>query len=145
MTTGSHSEKGLMANILDDSTEMRQALRSILHDCPGVQVVAEAANGEEAVSTVEKLQPDVVLMDINLPALNGIAATRAIKARHPHIAVVGLSANTPDNMVYAMVKAGAFAVVPKEKAVVDLYELMQKAVSSIPRDAVAGDATVTAS
>ena len=119
--------------LVDDNADIRQALCSILHDCPDVRVVGEATNGKEAVFTAEKLRPDVVLMDVNIPALDGIAATRAIKAQNSNIAVVGLSANTPDNLVYAMVKAGAFAVMPKENAVEDLYDLIHKAVSSIPR------------
>ena len=81
-------------------------------------------------------------MDVNIPTLDGIAATRAIKAQNSNIAVVGLSANTPDYMVYAMVKAGAFAVMPKENAVEDLYDLIRKAVSSIPRDFHAGASDV---
>lgn len=123
--------------LVDDNADIREALCSILRDCPDVRVVGEATNGEEAVFTAEKLQPDVVLMDVNIPTLDGIAATRAIKAKHSNIVVVGLSANTPDYMVYAMVKAGAFAVMPKENAVEDLYDLIRKAVSSIPRDLAA--------
>lgn len=123
----------LQVLLVDDSADIRQALCSILHDCPDVQVVGEATNGEEAVSAAEKLQPDLVLMDVNIPTLDGIAATRAIKARSPHITVIGLSANTPEYTAYAMVKAGAFAVMPKENAVQDLYGLIRKAVSSNSR------------
>lgn len=139
------SANGLQILLVDDNADIREALCSILHDCPDVRVVGEATNGEEAVFTAEKLQPDVVLMDINIPTLDGIAATRAIKAQkaqNSNIAVVGLSANTPDYMVYAMVKAGAFAVMPKENAVEDLYDLIRKAVSSIPRDLAAGASAV---
>ena len=124
--------------LVDDNADIREALCSILHDCPDVRIVGEATNGKEAVFTAEKLQPDVVLMDINIPTLDGIAATRAIKAHNSNIAVVGLSANTPDHMVYAMVKAGAFAVMSKENAVEDLYDLIRKAVSSISGNLAAG-------
>jgi|AAFX01.1.fsa_nt_gi Response regulator containing a CheY-like receiver domain and an HTH DNA-binding domain len=124
--------------LVDDNADIREALCSILHDCPDVRIVGEATNGKEAVFTAEKLQPDVVLMDINIPMLDGIAATRAIKAHNSNIAVVGLSANTPDHMVYAMVKAGAFAVMSKENAVEDLYDLIRKAVSSISGNLAAG-------
>jgi DNA-binding NarL/FixJ family response regulator len=81
-------------------------------------------------------------MDVNIPMLDGIEATRAIKARNSNIAVVGLSANTHDSMVYAMVKAGAFAVMPKENAVENLHDLIRQAVSAIPRDLAAGDSAV---
>ena len=136
------SANGLQILLVDDNADIREALCSILRDCPDVRVVGEATNGEEAVFTAEKLKPDVVLMDVNIPTLDGIAATRAIKAQNSNIAVVGLSANTPDSMVYAMVKAGAFAVMPKENAVEDLYDLIRKAVSSTPRDLAAGASAV---
>ena len=128
--------------LVDDNAEIREVLCSILRDFPDVRVVGEATNGEEAVFTAEKLQPDVVLMDVNIPTLDGIAATRAIKAQNSNIAVVGVSANTPDHMVYDMVKAGAFTVMPKENAVEDLYDLIRRAVSSTSRDLAAGASAV---
>jgi len=106
---------------------VRQALRTILQAFPHVQVVGESVTGEEAVASAESLQPHIVLMDINIPRLDGIAATRLIKTRYPHIAVIGLTCHAPGALMAAMTKAGAFEVVPKEKAL-NLYEVMERAV-----------------
>jgi DNA-binding NarL/FixJ family response regulator len=117
--------------LAEDHPMVRQSLRTILEAFPNVLIVGESTTGEEAVASAGTLQPDIVLMDINIPLLDGIAATRMIKARHPHIAVVGLTCHTPEYLVYAMTKAGAFDVLPKEKAL-DLYEVMQRAIASTP-------------
>ncbi len=109
---------------------MRQGLCGILHDCPNIEVVGEAGDGDEAVTATSKLQPTVVLMDINMGKMDGITATRLIKARHPDILVIGLSVYPKDDQVYAMQKAGAYAVVSKEKALYELSGAIQRAVAS---------------
>jgi two-component system nitrate/nitrite response regulator NarL len=81
-----------------------------LQTFPDIRVVGD----EEAVLAVEKLKPTVVLTDLNIPAVDGIAATRVIKANHPHVAVIGLSVGVQGYSVYAMCKAGASQVVDKE-------------------------------
>jgi DNA-binding NarL/FixJ family response regulator len=106
-------------------------LRTILQAFPNVLIVGESVTGEDAVVSAGTLQPHIVLMDINIPLLDGIAATRMIKTKHPHIPVIGLTCHTPDYLVYAMTKAGAFDVLPKEKAL-DLYEVMQRALAGSP-------------
>jgi DNA-binding NarL/FixJ family response regulator len=93
-----------------------------------VLIVGESVTGEDAVVSAGTLQPHVVLMDINIPLLDGIAATRMIKTRYPQIAVIGLTTHAPDYLVYAMTKAGASEVVTKDKAL-DLYEVMQRALA----------------
>jgi DNA-binding NarL/FixJ family response regulator len=70
-------------------------------------------------------------MDIGMPSLDGIGATRLIRTQYPHIAVVGLSVNAPTYQVDAMLKAGAFEVLTKEKAVDDLYSAIQRATAAI--------------
>ena len=80
---------------------------------------------------VTKLQPAVVLMDINLPRMDGITAARHIKTNYPNIAVVGFSMTVHSYSEHAMLKAGAFAVLPKDKAVHDLYATIQLAVASV--------------
>ena len=114
---------------------MRRSLRTILHTFPNVHVVGEAITGEDAVLNAGTLQPNVVLMDINIPVLDGIAATRLIKMRYPPIAVIGLTCHTTgDPLVKSMTNAGAFDVLPKEKAL-ELYEVLQRAVagSTLPQ------------
>ena len=110
---------------------VRQGLRALLQSYPNVDVVAEAGNGEEAVTSVTKLQPTVVVMDIGMPSLDGIGATRLIKTQYPHIAVLGLSVNAHSYHVDAMLKAGAFEVLTKEKAVDELYGAIQRATAAI--------------
>ena len=117
--------------IVDDHVMVRQGLRAVLQSYPNIDVVGEAGSGEEAISSVAKLQPTIVVMDIGMPSLDGIGATRVIKAQYPHIAVLGLSVNAPTYQVDAMVKAGACDVLTKEKAVDDLYSAIQKATAAL--------------
>ena len=100
-----------------------------LQQYPNIEVVGEAVDGEEGVVKAAQLQPTVVLMDINIPKLDGIAATRRIKKNSPHVAVVGLSVHAPGYMLDAMRKAGAFEILSKEKAVDEVYGTIQRAVA----------------
>jgi DNA-binding NarL/FixJ family response regulator len=117
--------------IVDDHVMVRQGLRAVLQSYPNIDVVGEAGNGEEAVLSVAKLQPSIVVMDIGMPNLDGIGATRLIKTQYPQIAVLGLSVNAPSYHVDAMLKAGAFEVVTKEKAVDELYSAIQRATAAL--------------
>ena len=117
--------------IVDDHAMVRQGLRAVLQSYPNIEVVGEAANGEEGVASVQKLQPAVIVMDIGMPNLDGIGATRLIKIQYPQIAVVGLSVNAPSFHVDAMLKAGAFEILTKEKAVDELYSAIQRAIAAV--------------
>jgi DNA-binding NarL/FixJ family response regulator len=117
--------------IVDDHVMVRQGLRALLQSYPNLDVVGEAGNGEEAISSVAKLEPTIVVMDIGMPSLDGIAATRLIKTKYPHIAVLGLSVNAPSYHVDAMLKAGAYEILTKEKAVDELYSAIQRATAAI--------------
>lgn len=79
--------------LVDDHAMIRQGLRTMLEAYQDIHVIGEAANGEEAITLAHTLQPDVVLMDTNMPKLNGIEATAVIKRDLPHMAIVGLSVN----------------------------------------------------
>ena len=117
--------------LVDDHTMVRQGLRNVLQAYPNIEVVAEARNGEEAVSMVAKFQPAIVVMDIVMPKLDGIAATRLIKTNYPDVAVLGLSITPHTCHLDAMHQAGAFAVLTKEKPVHDLYSEIQRSVAAI--------------
>lgn len=117
--------------IVDDHVMVRQGLRAVLQSYPNIEVAGEAGNGEEALLSVAKLQPTIVVMDIGMPSLDGIGATRLIRTQYPHIAVLGLSVNAQSYQVDAMLKAGAAEVVTKEKAVDDLYSAIQRATAAI--------------
>jgi len=95
--------------LVDDHEIFREGLMSILEEVDGIQVVGEASDGAQAVEKARDLQPDVVLMDINLPAMNGIEATRKITAKMPDIRIIGLSVDSEDDMADSMIAAGAAA------------------------------------
>ncbi len=112
--------------LVDDHAMVRQGLRSVLETYADVEVVGEAWDGEEALARVEELRPGVVVMDINMPRLNGVDATAQIKARHPDVIVIGLSVQIGSENQAAMVKAGAAALITKEAAVEELYRAIQR-------------------
>jgi DNA-binding NarL/FixJ family response regulator len=93
--------------VVDDHPVYRRALTALLAGQPGWEVVAEADNGVDAVAATGRSQPDVVLMDLAIPALNGIEATRQIVASSPHIAVLVLTMYDDDESVFAAMRAGA--------------------------------------
>ena len=108
--------------LVDDSTEIRNAVRRLFQIHPRFEVVGEACNGEEALESVQILKPSVVVMDINMPRLDGIKATTLIKRVYPHIVVVGLSVYANDDTRKAMTAAGATTVISKEAAVEQLRD-----------------------
>lgn len=93
--------------IADDHALVREGTRTLLEQEPDLEVVGEASDGEEAVALANKLQPHVVLMDIAMPKVNGIEATKRLKARNPGMAVLILTAYDDDQYVMALLEAGA--------------------------------------
>jgi PAS domain S-box-containing protein len=118
--------------LVDDHAMVRQGLRAVLEGYDDVEVIGEAWNGEDAVAAVEQRRPHVVVMDINMPKMNGIDATVKIKERHHGIVVIGLSVNAGGENQTAMLEAGAAALLTKEAAVDELYGAIQKAVQCSP-------------
>ncbi len=102
--------------VADDHTIMREGLRALLGHEPDLTTVAEASDGEQAVTLARELKPDVVVMDVSMPRINGIEATRRIKTDLPNAVVVGLSMYQNDEMASAMRAAGAAAYLSKDKA-----------------------------
>ncbi|HKT36342.1 MAG TPA: response regulator transcription factor [Nitrospira sp.] len=117
--------------LADDQAMVRQALRSALQGYPNIEVVGEASDGEEAVAAASTLQPSAIVMDISMSKMDGIMATRLIKAQHPQIVVIGLSVHLKYYEVDAMELAGAFAVLSKDDAVTQLYSAIQRGIASI--------------
>ena len=109
---------------------VRQGLRTVLDSYADIEVVGEAWNGEEAVIGTDRLRPAVVVMDINMPKMNGIEATRVIKERHPDIVVIGLSVQIGGENERAMKQAGGALLLTKEAAVDELYRVIQKALTT---------------
>jgi two-component system, NarL family, invasion response regulator UvrY len=105
---------GVPVLIVDDQAPFRRAARAVLAATPGFDVVGEAASGEEALSLVQSLAPGLVLMDINMPGINGIEATRQITGSRPGTVVVLLSTYSADELPAAARDCGAAAYVNKE-------------------------------
>jgi CheY-like chemotaxis protein/anti-sigma regulatory factor (Ser/Thr protein kinase) len=133
---GSEQNAKVRILLVDDHAMVRQGLRSMLDSYADIEVVGEAANGEEAVIMAERLKPAVVLMDINMPKKNGIEATAEIKAQFPSTIVIGLSVQSNKEARDAMLKAGARMLLTKESAVDLLYLAIHQAVSNTKPDSV---------
>ena len=114
--------------LVDDHIMVRQGLRVILDAYADIELVGEAANGEEAVRMVDQLRPAVVVMDINMPKMDGIEAMEKIKRRYPETIVIGLSVNAAKENEEAMKRAGAVGLMTKEAAVEQLYDVIVEAV-----------------
>lgn len=108
--------------LVDDHPLIRQCLRTLLDEHDDVIVIGEAGNGVEAVSMAAEMQPDVIVMDVNMPQMDGLQATKRIKTAQPKVIIIGLSVNTSAQIVEAMKRAGASAFMSKEAAAVDLLD-----------------------
>jgi len=115
--------------LVDDHAMVRQGLRTMLENYADVEIVGEACDGEEALVCTEQLNPAVVIMDINMPKMNGIEATAHLKTRYPDLTIIGLSVNAGEENQKAMKKAGATALITKEAAVDQLYAAIQETAS----------------
>lgn len=93
--------------LVDDHPMVREGLKGLLCGYTDIAIIGEAWDGEEAIAFVDKLRPDCVIMDVNMPKIDGIEATRRIKAAFCSVAVVGLSVNTSREVDSAMRRAGA--------------------------------------
>ncbi|GHO72197.1 DNA-binding response regulator [Ktedonobacter sp. SOSP1-52] len=93
--------------LVDDHPLVRSGLRALLTSIPEMKVVGEASNGEEAIAQAAELQPDIILMDLNMPGINGIEATRRIVQTSPRIGILALTMLEDDASVFASMRAGA--------------------------------------
>jgi DNA-binding NarL/FixJ family response regulator len=111
--------------IADDHPLFRKGIRETLELRPDIEVVGEATNGEEAVELAENLQPDVILMDITMPGIPGIEATRRIVRTSPHIAILMVTMAEDDNSVFAAMQAGARGYLLKGAGQEDLLRAVE--------------------
>jgi len=111
--------------LVDDHAIVRQGLHSLLEKEPDIEVVGEAEDGREAIELVSKLMPDVVVMDITMPNLNGVDATRQIMHEFPKVKVIALSMHSDRTFVVSMLKAGASGYVLKECLSDELVEAIR--------------------
>jgi two-component system NarL family response regulator len=113
--------------LVDDHTMFREALRAMLAHTPGMEVVGEASDGAQVEALITPLRPDVVVMDVSMPGLNGIDATRRLHAVHPGLRVIALSAFVYKRFVLDMLHAGAIGYLAKSAAGAELVRAIQQA------------------
>lgn len=111
--------------LVDDHRMVREGLRLILDQAPDIEVIGEAECGRSALEMMEHLKPDIVVMDIGMPGLNGIEATRQARMRCPQVRLLGLSTYTDRQYILRMLDAGASGYVPKSAAADELIKAIQ--------------------
>ena len=117
--------------IADDHALFRDGLRSLL-EARGIEVVGEARNGREAVEGVRRLRPDVVLMDLSMPEMNGLAATRVLSSELPEVKVVILTASEDDADLFEAIKSGAQGYIFKNLDSDAFFHLLERVASGEP-------------
>jgi len=118
--------------ITDDHQIVRRGIRQLLSTEKGIEVVGEASNGKEAVADVEKLKPDIVLMDLVMPVMDGIEAIRLIKAAHPSIQILVLTSFATDDKVFPAIKAGALGYLIKDTSPDELINAIRQVYQGEP-------------
>jgi len=118
--------------LVDDHAVVRSGLGAVLLSYDDMSLVGEAGNGEEAVRLCEKLQPDVVLMDLMMPVMDGVAATAAIRQKWPRIIVIALTSFKEKEMVEGALKAGAMSYLLKNVSAIELISAIRGAVAGQP-------------
>ena len=112
--------------IADDHTLFRDGLKSLLQ-AEGHEVVGEAKNGQEAIDLARKLQPEMVLMDVAMPQMDGITATRTLAAENPNVKVIILTASEDDSKLFDAIKSGAQGFLLKNLEADDFFSLLERA------------------
>jgi two-component system response regulator NreC len=111
--------------LVDDHEVVRTGLRMLLENQPHIKIIGEANSGLQALEMADSLNPDVVIMDITLPDISGIEATRRLRKSHPDLPVVALTIHEDEQYFFEMLQAGASGYVPKRAAPEDLINAIQ--------------------
>jgi len=117
--------------VADDQASVREGLVLLLGGLPGIDVVGAAADGEQAVDLVAEHQPDAILLDLHMPVLDGIGATRRLTAEHPGVAIVILTTYVDDNSVLDALRAGARSYLTKDADRTDIARALQAAAGGL--------------
>jgi NarL family two-component system response regulator LiaR len=125
-------QKPIRVMLVDDHTVVRSGLAAVLATCDDLVLVGEAGDGEEAVRVCERAQPDVILMDLLMPKMDGVAATRAILKTWPHIKIITLTSFKEKEYVEGALKAGATGYLLKNVSAEELLAAIRRAVSGQP-------------
>lgn len=121
--------------LVDDHALFRKGLASLIASESGIEVVAEASNGEEALARARESQPDLILMDINMPGIGGVEATRLIKAEMPESRIVMLTVSEDEDDIYEAIRSGAQGYLLKNLRPETLFDMI--------RDAIRGEAPIS--
>ncbi len=125
-------ERKIRVLVADDHAIVRTGIRALVVDADDVEVVGEAGDGREAVAEAGRLRPDVILMDLLMPEMDGVEAIRAIVERHPEARIVILTGSAVDAMILAALRAGALSFVDKASASDELLQAMRLAARGEP-------------
>ncbi len=108
------NQKKIKILLVDDHKLLRDGLRNIIEQKSNMEIIGEASDGREAIKIASKLQPNVIVMDVAMPGLNGIEAAKKINKNHPEIKIIGLSMHSEKQFIQGMFKAGAFGYLLKD-------------------------------
>jgi DNA-binding NarL/FixJ family response regulator len=125
----SDPSRSLRILLADDHVTVRHGLKLLIDGQPDMAVVAEASDGATALALAETSRPDVVVMDISMPGMNGLVATRRFKQQHPHVAIVMLTRHGDDAYLQELLRAGASGYVLKQSAPQELLQAIRAAAS----------------
>lgn len=120
------SESSVRVLIVDDHAIVRKGIRALLSEAGGFEVVGEASNGRSAVLAAEETNPDVILMDLLMPGMDGIEATRQITGRQPKTRILVLTSFAADNKVFPAIKAGALGYLLKDSSPDELVRAIRQ-------------------
>ena len=123
------SNPGIRVLTADDQRVVREGLAMLLGLLPDVEVVGTAANGEEALALADELRPDVILMDLRMPRVDGVAATRRLRDSHPEIKVVVLTTYADDRSVIDALRAGALGYLTKDAGADEIRQALHRVTS----------------
>ena len=121
------TEQPIRVLLADDHAVVRKGLRALIEREPGVEVVGEAEDGERAVLLADRLRPDVIMMDLEMPGIGGIEAARRISAAHPDAKIVVLTSHAAEEDVFPALKAGALGYLLKHSAPEDVLNAIRQA------------------
>lgn len=125
------ADQPLRVVIADDQASVREGLVLLLGGLPGIDVVGAAADGEQALELVAEYQPDAILLDLHMPVLDGIGATRRLAAEHPDVAIVVLTTYADDASVLDALRAGARSYLTKDADRTDIARALEAAASGL--------------
>lgn len=120
--------------VADDHEVLRKSLITSMNMEPDMVVIGEAVDGADAVSLARHLKPDIVIMDANMPVMNGITAIKILKSEFPCLPILGLSAYAEEEVAAEMIKAGAFAYVTKDSRIEDVVGILRSECHRLEQD-----------